>query len=67
MTNTLPAPGLTLATFASQLRFDAIPSGVVARTGQTPESTVSAAMTPGTTATYRRMPNRRKSGSAATN
>ncbi|MDR0241947.1 MAG: MmgE/PrpD family protein [Burkholderia sp.] len=32
MTTTLPAPGLTLATFASQLRFDAIPADVVART-----------------------------------
>lgn len=32
MTNTFPAPGLTLATFASQLRFDAIPVDVVART-----------------------------------
>ncbi len=32
MASTIPAPGLTLATFASQLRFDAIPVGVVART-----------------------------------
>ncbi|HHT8863654.1 TPA: MmgE/PrpD family protein, partial [Burkholderia cenocepacia] len=36
MTHPIPAiataPGCTLATFASQLRFDAIPADVVART-----------------------------------